>query len=207
MIPLDALQALRVLVVHPRDNDGETIMRQLLSVGCQTEEVWPPPYGLPDRTQVVFYLLDEVTVKAMPWAGVPRQAAVIAIVGANSPSIRRPNSPSTFRLLNHCCPQAVISKPVRAVDVLTSLMSARRLFRYEERLVTKVRKLEETIRAARKVEKAKGILMRSKNLDERTAYKYLRESAMKRRVSIGSIASALIDTSEIFAEGNGGGVP
>ena len=57
------------------------------------------------------------------------------------------------------------------------------------------------------MEKAKGILMRSKNLDERTAYKYLRESAMNRRVSIGSIASAVIDTSEIFAKGNGGGVP
>ena len=206
VISPDALQALRVLVVHPRDGDSETIMCQLRSIGCQTEELWPPPRDLPARVQMVYYLLDEATVQVMPWAGTPREAAVVAIVGADSSSTLRPNSPSTYRLLNDSCPQAVISKPVRAVDVLTSLLSARNLFRYEERLMTKVRKLEETLRAARKVEKAKSILMRSKNIDERTAYKYLRESAMNRRMPIGSIASAVINSSEIFAEGGGGGV-
>ena len=206
MISLDALQALRVLVVHPQDSDGETIMRQLLRAGCQIEKIWPPPRDLPDRAQVVFYLLDDMTVQAMPWAGSLREVAVVAVVGAEPSSILNARSPSTIRLLNDCCPQAVISKPVRAVDVLTSLLSARSLFRYEECLLTKVRKLEETLRAARKVEKAKSILMRSKDIDERTAYRYLRESAMNRRVPIGNIASAVINASEIFAAGSGGAV-
>lgn len=205
MISLDALQALSVLVVHPRDRDSETIMHQLLRVGCRTEEAWPPPRELPDTAQVVFYLLDEMTAQAMPWVGSLREVAVIAVVGAEPSSILHPRSPSTIRMLNDCCPQAVISKPVRAVDVLTSLMSARSVFRYEECLLTKVRKLEETLRTARKVEKAKAILMRSKNVDERTAYRYLRESSMNRRVPIGSIASAVINASEIFAEEGRGG--
>ena len=204
MITLEALRALRVLVIHPRDGDGETIMRQLLRIGCQIEEVWPPPRDLPDRIQVAFYCLNEETVQAMPWTGGPREAAVVAVVGADSPSTHRARgSPSIVRLLNDCCPQAVISKPVRASDVLTGLMSACSLARYERRLLLKVRKLEGTLRAARMVEKAKFILMRSKNIDERTAYRCLRESAMNQRVPIGKIASAVINASEIFAEDGG----
>ena len=82
-------------------------------------------------------------------------------------------------------------------------MSACSLARYERRLLLKVRKLEGTLRAARMVEKAKFILMRSKNIDERTAYRCLRESAMNQRVPIGKIASAVINASEIFAEDGG----
>ena len=200
MVSLEALQALRVLVVHPRDADGETIRRQLLRVGCKIEDAWPPPRDLPERVSMVFYRLDEETVQVMPWTSGSRKAAVIAVVAGRSPSAPCSNAPVTLRLLNDCWPQAVISKPVRAVDVLTSLMSARSLIRHEECLLTKVRKLEETLRTTRAVEKAKAILMRSKNIDERTAYRHLRESAMNRRVPIGSIASAVINASEIFAE-------
>ena len=200
MVSLEALQALRVLVVHPRDADGETIRRLLLRIGCQIEDAWPPPRDLPERVSMVFYLLDETTVRVMPWTSGSRKAAVVAVVAGHSPSNPRPCAPRTLRLLNDCWPQAVISKPVRAVDVLTSLMSARSLARHEECLVTKVRKLEETLRTTRAVEKAKAILMRSKNIDERTAYRHLRESAMNRRVPIGSIASAVINASDIFAQ-------
>jgi len=64
--------------------------------------------------------------------------------------------------------------------------------------LAKVAKLEETLRSIRKVERAKAILMKNKNIEEEEAYKYLRSQAMMKRVPIGVIASAIIDAKEML---------
>jgi AmiR/NasT family two-component response regulator len=77
--------------------------------------------------------------------------------------------------------------------MLTSFLVARSISRYEKRLTTKVRKLEETLKSVKKVEQAKAILMKTKNIQEKDAYEFLRKWAMERRVPIGQVASAIID--------------
>jgi len=81
---------------------------------------------------------------------------------------------------------------------LTNLLMARNNFRYERRLLAKIGKLEETLRAIRKVEQAKSILMKKRGIDEPEAYEYLRRQAMRKRVPVGSVAAAIIDADELL---------
>ncbi len=190
MASLEDLQRLRVLVVHPRDQDGEIIIRHLQRIGCQVEGMWPPPVKLPERIDVVFYLIDDQTRRSLPWFADLPPAAIVAVV--------EHETSDTLGLLADCSPQAVVSKPADSFAILTSLIVARSIFRYEDRLHNKVRKLEETIRSVRTVEKAKSILMKSKNIEEKEAYEFIRNHAMNRRMPIGKVASAIIDASGIL---------
>ncbi len=190
MPSLEALQQLRVLVVHPRNQDGEIIIRHLQRIGCQVEGMWPPPAKLPERTDVVFYLIDDQTRRSLPWFADLPPAAIVAVVEHETSDV--------LGLLSDCSPQAVVSKPADPFAILTSLIVARSVFRYEDRLHNKVRKLEETIRSIRTVEKAKSILMASKNIEEKEAYEFIRNHAMNRRMPIGKVASAIIDASGIL---------
>ncbi len=149
--------------------------------------MWPPPAKLPERTDVVFYLIDEQTRRS-PWFADLPPAAIVAVVEHETPDV--------LGLLSDYGPQAVVSKPTDPFAILTSLIVARSIFRYEDRLHTKVRKLEETIRSVRSVEKAKSIL--SKNIEEKEAYEFIRKHAMNRRMPIGKVESAIIDASGIL---------
>jgi AmiR/NasT family two-component response regulator len=188
--PLDDLVRLNVLVAHPRDQDGELIIRHLQRTSGRVMHAWPPPSELPDGTDVVFLLVEERTTADTPWlAGTPA-AAIVAVIGRDTPAV--------FGLLTNCSPQAVIVKPADRLEILTNLILAHNNFRYERRLLAKVSKLEETLRSIRKVEKAKAILMRTRHIEEPDAYEYLRSQAMKKRVPITVVAAAVIDAHEVL---------
>jgi AmiR/NasT family two-component response regulator len=187
---LDELARLNVLVVHPRDQDGELIFRHVQRTGCRITHAWPVPPELPEGTDVVFLLLDERAALDVPWlAGTPA-AAVVAVIGRETSA--------SFGLLATCSPQAAIVKPADRLQILTNLVLAHNNFRYERRLLGKISKLEETLRSIRKVEKAKAILMRTRQIEEPDAYEYLRSQAMKKRVPITVVAAAVIDAHEVL---------
>lgn len=48
------------------------------------------------------------------------------------------------------------------------------------------------------IEQAKAIMMQRDNIDEEAAYRQLRLKAMNRRVAIGSLASAIVDSHDIL---------
>ncbi len=48
------------------------------------------------------------------------------------------------------------------------------------------------------VERAKGILMRTRGLDEESAYSMLRKAAMDRKLRLGEVAQRLIDAAELL---------
>ena len=79
------------------------------------------------------------------------------------------------------------------------LMMAREHFQYERRLRGRIDKLDENLRTMRLVERAKALLIRLKNLSEEEAYNFLRKQAMEKRVTIGAVASAIIDSHELLS--------
>ncbi len=189
--PLGEAAHLGVLVAHPRDQDGELIIRHIQRAGCRVAQAWPPPPELPDGTDVVFLLVEERSPLDAHWlAGAP-PAAIVAVIGRETASV--------LGLLTNSSPQAVIVKPADRLEILTNLILAHNNFRYERRLLAKVSKLEETLRSIRKVEKAKAILMRTRQIEEPEAYEYLRSQAMKKRVSITVVAAAVIDAHEVLS--------
>ncbi len=190
MSSLETLAKLRVLVVHPADPNVERLTNCLRKICCDVEKMWPPPAELPADADVVYFLIDKRTRSSLPWLGGRPSAAVVAVV--------QQDTPDAEWLLTTSGVHGVITKPIDSFQILTSLSMAHSVFKYEGRLHTKVRKLEETLRSIRKVEQAKSILMKVKNIEEQEAYEYLRNNAMNKGLPIGSIASAVIDAEGLF---------
>lgn len=68
-----------------------------------------------------------------------------------------------------------------------------------KRLRERVGKVTEQLRSAAIVERAKLILSNSKGCSELEAYKFLREQAMKKRISVLELANSVVDSHDIFS--------
>ena len=44
---MEDLRGARVLVVHPRDAEGDALIDQLKRIGCNVRGLWPPPAEIP----------------------------------------------------------------------------------------------------------------------------------------------------------------
>lgn len=64
-------------------------------------------------------------------------------------------------------------------------------------LLVKTKVIQEELEARKKIEKAKGILMKEQNLSEEEAYNLMRKSSMNKRVQMKDIAEAIVLSSEV----------
>lgn len=87
---------------------------------------------------------------------------------------------------------AYLVEPVTQDDLRPTIYLVRRRFEQFRELQSKVDTLEEALAARKTVEKAKGILMRTKGLDEESAYRTLRKMANDRRKKIAEVAEAVL---------------
>jgi AmiR/NasT family two-component response regulator len=152
---------LRVVVVHPRDHDGEILFRYLQRLGCQVDQAWPPPPRLEANQDVLFCLIHPSARSLL--------AAIVESPGTAVVGIIDPATTGTLHVLSDLSPQTVLHKPVDVPAILTNMVVARNNARYQKRLLAKICKLEETLRSVRKVERAKTILMETRNMDESRA--------------------------------------
>ena len=184
------LRSTRVLVVHPPDQDGDVLVRQLRRIGCQVRTVWPTPARLPEDLDVVFVLIERAGSTAAP----PREAAsgpaLVAVVEYENPTI--------LRGLLDSGAQAVLAKPLHPAGLLSTLVLARAQAAYERRLQTKIRKLEDQLRARRDVERATRLLMQIKQLSEVDAYELMRSQATRLRLPLAEVAARLLGASDVL---------
>ena len=50
---MEDLRGARVLVVHPRDAEGDALIDQLKRIGCNVRGLWPPPAEIPRDVDTV----------------------------------------------------------------------------------------------------------------------------------------------------------
>ena len=179
-----------VAVITERNDDGERLIRELQRLRARVHHLWPMPQQLPVDFDAVFCDLAEDLPSRLPWLPGEPDCALVLIVAEHTPF--------SLKLLHRCAAQAVLHYPVSPLAVQTSLALGREHHLYERRLRGRIDKLDDNLRTMRSVERAKSIVMRSKNLDEESAYHFLRRQAMTRRVSIGTIANAIIDSQELL---------
>lgn len=182
-------QGLRAAIVHPRDRDGEELLRQLRRLGCSAELHWPPA-ALPGELDLLFCLVSQQTRALLEEWTAERNAAVIAVAD--------PGDGGGLQFLHDATPHAALTKPIAPGAVALQIVVARQASRYQRRLQAKIAKLEETLRLFRKVEQAKTVLMTRRKLDEPRAYAYMRDQAMRRRVPIGVIATAIVESDAVL---------
>jgi AmiR/NasT family two-component response regulator len=126
----------------------------------------------------------------LPWIPGDARSALVVIVPATEPI--------QAERLSHATPNAVLSRPFTPNAVLSSLVLARSQFEYERRLRSKIEKLDENLRSMRTVERAKAILMATRQMPETEAYGFIRRQAMDRRVSASAVAAAIVDSFELL---------
>lgn len=92
-------------------------------------------------------------------------------------------------------------KPVKFtksdIDLLSAVANQAAVAIENTELMVKTKVIQEELETRKKIEKAKGILMKQQNLTEENAYSLIRKSSMNKRVSMKEIAEAIILSSEI----------
>ena len=71
-------------------------------------------------------------------------------------------------------------------------------FREQQRLETKLDNTKQALEDRKVIDKAKGILMRQKNMSEDDAYRTLRKIAMDKNIKIGEVAEQLVLVADVL---------
>jgi AmiR/NasT family two-component response regulator len=189
---LKDLRSLRVAVFHPRDNDGEQLIRQLQRIGCQVQAFWPFPTELGEPFDVAFLAVNPETIALdLPWIKGEDAPIRVTVVNYENPTI----VDGMLRL----GASAVIATPIRSFGVLSTLILARQLAGDLRLQRKRVAKLESKLGSIRKITDAKNVLMSSRKLSEEDAYAVIRDQAMVKRVTIEEIATAIVNANEILS--------
>lgn len=177
-------------VVVRRDDPGDLLVRELQKTRAGVRHIWPIPDQIPVDFDVVFCELCSDLPRRLPWLpGSPSTALVLVV---------RAGTAVDLNTLNNCAPNAVVHLPVVKDAAVTALALGRNHFLYERRLRGRIEKLDDNLRMMRSVERAKAILIETKNLSEQEAYHFLRSRAMERSLSIGAIAAMIVDSHELL---------
>lgn len=148
--------------------------------------LWPLGEPLPEDSDVIFCEASAEVARLVPW---PRGQPTAALVMVVSPT-------TELDVLRRATPDAVLHRPFASQAVLTSLMIGHANFTYASRLRQRIQKLDETSRTIRSVERAKTMLMQGRKMREEEAYRFIRNQAMTRRISIGAFAAAIVETGD-----------
>jgi AmiR/NasT family two-component response regulator len=187
---IEDLRGARVLVVHPRDAEGDALIDQLKRIGCNVRGMWPPPSEMPRDVDTVFHFVEASETPAFTASATDDGPTFVAIIDYENPTVLK-------RLLDSNA-HGVVNKPIRPYGILSSLVLARSVHGYTRRLEGKVEKLEETLKARRDVDKAVKILVALKQIVETEAYELIRQQATQKRLSMAQIAATIIGAQEVL---------
>ncbi len=182
------LRSIGVAVVYPPGEERDVLLDQLKRIGCRLKIVWPFPAEPPAGVDVIFFQVSQELQDSATWSAGAIDATLIALSDYESPT--------TLKLLLDTCAHGVITRPFRSSGILSTLVLARSSQGFQTRLQAKVRKLEDTIRSRRQIEKAIRLLSESQRLSETQAYEHMRARATKLRVTVAEVSAMIIEAHE-----------
>ncbi len=190
---LKDLRNLKVIVIHPLDDDGDRLVEHLRRIGCMANLVWPVPPHLPDNCDVVFLAMEDEAreeigrlLKAMP----NPEPTILAVVSYENPAM--------LQIVLESGALSVIERPIKPFGLLTNLAIARNLWLQRQKLQKEARKYKRKVVGDQKIARAKAILMAVHDLSEEQAYAEMRRQAMARRLPIDEIANAIINSESLL---------
>lgn len=191
------LPELKIVVVHPPDEEGDALLSHLRRVGCMVSMVWPVPEALASNADVLFLLVEgegrRVTEALLKSLAKP-EPTVIAIVNYEDPT--------TLQLVLESGAFAVVQKPIKPFGLLASLVAARSMWMERQTLLKENRKLRRKVASDQAMSRAKTILMASKGISEGDAYEAIRAQAMTKRLSMEQVASSIINMETLLQASN-----
>jgi AmiR/NasT family two-component response regulator len=186
---LRTLRSLKVVVLHPQDQDGEELLAQLQRIGCDVEVFWPRLDSLPAGTGlVVMAMRPETLSMTFPWLGTSTSPPVIPVVTYENPII--------IEAVLQLNAYTTIPSPVRSSGLLTALVVALAQFKVSRGRERYIDRLEQKQARLRIIQQAKQIVMETRGVSEEEAYQILRSQAMLKREQIETVASEIVKARE-----------
>ena len=186
----EELRGTQVVVIHPDGPECAVLVNQLNRLGCVVRLVWPCPASPPKGFDVIFVLIPGEIGLTHIWSVVDCEAVIIALVDYENPTV--------LKGITDINAQAVINKPFRPTGILSTLILARANKGYQDRLIIKVKKLEETLRSRREIERAVKLLAERQGLSDIQAYEHIRRQATQKRISIAELCAVINSASSIL---------
>ena len=181
---------LRGIVVHPEGTECNVLVNQLKRFGCLVQVVWPCPASPPKDVEVIFVLIPAEQGSTHFWSVVDCDALIIALVEYENPTV--------LKGILDISAQSVINKPFRPTGILSTLILARANRGYQDRLLVKVKKLEENLRSRREIERAVKLLAERHGLTDIQAYEQIRRQATQKRISISELCGVINSAGSIL---------
>lgn len=188
---LSDLRDLRVAVFHSDDKEREELVRHLQRFGCEVYASWPPRPDLAPGTDMVF-------LSIVPNGIIPKWALNRDIDGPALVAIVTYESPTVMESVLKLGAENVVTSPVKVFGLLATLVLSRQIRERRRLLHKRIQRLEEKIAGIRDVTEAKAILMRCRRLSEADAYRFLREQAMTKRVTVEQMAVMIVEAHKVL---------
>jgi len=186
------IRSVKVLVVHPKDRERNELVDHIRRIGCRVEAIWPPQDGIPPETDIVFVLFRQDALTTALLKALSERSSQVTLIG-----IVEFESPGVIEAVVRAGTSAVITKPIRAFGLLTSMIVAHSLSHKDKIYTDKIQKLEAKLSGLKRLEKAKAILMSVKSMTEEEAYETIRSRAMTKRVTMDTVCVAIIEAKEL----------
>jgi AmiR/NasT family two-component response regulator len=186
------LRSLKVVVIHPQDQDGEELLAQLQRIGCDVQVCWPRLDSLPSDTGLVIMAMrPEVLSLDYPWLGTSTSPPVIPVVTYENPI--------TIEAVLRLNAFATIPSPVRSFGLLTAIAIALTQFKASRARERYIERLEQKQAKVRVIQQATRIVMDSRGMSEEDAYQLLRSQAMLKREQIETVAGDIVKAHETLS--------
>jgi AmiR/NasT family two-component response regulator len=186
------LRSLKVVVIHPQDQDGEELLAQLQRIGCDVQVCWPRLDSLPcDTGLVVMAMRPETLSVYYPWLGTSTSPPVIPVVTYENPI--------TIEAVLRLNAFATIPSPVRSFGLLTAIAVALTQFKASRARERYIERLEQKQAKVRVIQQATRIVMDSRGMSEGDAYQLLRSQAMLKREQIETVAGDIVKAHETLS--------
>jgi AmiR/NasT family two-component response regulator len=183
------LRSLKVVVIHPQDQDGEELLAQLHRIGCDVDVCWPKLDRLPFGTGLVLIAIRPETLSVnFPWLGTAMSPPVIPVVTCENPL--------TIEAVLRLNALATIPSPVLSFGLLTTIVVALKQFEALRMRDRYVGRLEQKQAKVRVIQQATQLVMEKRGVSEEHAYQLLRSKAMLKRVQIEVVAREIVKAHE-----------
>ena len=180
-----------VTILHREDSNTERLIRQLRLLGLRPSVQWKPieAAGLPD---MVIVDADQGFDDLLPWRGSNPAMPVAALLGSEAPG--------RIAWALEQGASAIIAKPVSASSVYPALVMALSIHDERKAAAEKMQYLEERVRLRPLVHAAVERIAERHKVDEERAYTILRQSAMRRRLTMEQLAAFILGGAEPLPE-------
>jgi response regulator NasT len=188
----------RIMVVEPEYGNENSVYAKLNALGCQQLELLKSTEGLANKVAVINADVLVVSLESISSAVLNelveiKQNSPLAVVIFASEYL-----PEMTKTVMASGVSSYIVDDVASERVAVILDLAMERFSHSQSLNKELERAQKQLSERKLVEKAKGIIMRQKNVTEDQAYTQIRSSAMNHGKSIAELSKRIISVFELI---------